>query len=317
MFIARGVLSLDSNKKNVMMAGLFIVCILLMFISGCNSEDVETDILEQEEAIILQGEGVFTGYIEGHSVEITIDDASHSFKLEQTLKLDNIPLGSKVEFTYVETEERKVLKSIWPAFSIQYGEGILTGLIDSHSVEIKVDGEYMAFEIGEDVNLSGIDDGSAVSFQYREGGPRPVLQDIKIIEKPSSVTEEERIAEGIFIGQIDSQSIEIQLNRVFILGPEVDIENISDGSFVAFEFTESGPRAILDSIVETDQLVEGNVMHGTYIGQADSQSVEIEYYQAFSIGSNIEIRHIDDGSEVIFTYRESVHRPILTSIKEK
>ena len=295
---------------------LCLICFLLL-IAGCNSEKIETDILTDEDQATHQGEGILTGIIDSNSVEIQVGGLYRVFALVPEIQIEHILAGTKVEFLYIEDETRPIIKSIWPVYTEMVAEGIFTGLIDSHSVEIKVNDQYVAFAIGEDIDLSAIDSGSNVRFKYQEGGPRPVLLEISATQKPVPPVSDEKIAEGIFIGQIDSQSVEIQLNRVFVLGSDVSVENIEDGAFVAFAFTESGPRAVLEMIKKVEQALEGDVMHGTYIGQVDSQSVEIVYYQAFSLGDNVEIRQITDGSEVIITYRESLYRPVLISIKEK
>ena len=95
------------------------------------------------------------------------------------------------------------------------------------------------------------------------------------------------------------------------------MENIENGSLVAFTYTESGLRAVINTLEAVDQPLEGEITHGNLIRQVDNQSVEIQYYQAFALGEGVSVEGIADGSEVIFTYRKGLHRPVLTSLKAK
>ncbi|MDY6825983.1 MAG: hypothetical protein SVV67_02235 [Bacillota bacterium] len=300
---------------------IFAVAVILLFITagGCGSE--ETSLIEQE---ILFEEGIFIGQIDSQSVEIEIDGQPRAFAIGTGVMVTDIADGAKVSFTYVE-EERPVILSIEVKGDVRENEGIYTGQIDSHSVEIEVDGQYMAFELAENLNIDEIADGSRVAFSYRESDTRPVLLSIKVLEEPGDIengepdSEEtgELVGEGILSGQIDANSVEIEIVRPFILGEGVEMTGIEDGSLVAFTFSESGQRAVLDSIEAVEEPVEGEVMHGTLIGQIDSQSVEIRYFRAFALGQGVSVEEIADGSEIVFTYVEGPHRPILSSISRR
>ncbi|HED24816.1 MAG TPA: hypothetical protein ENN91_06795 [Firmicutes bacterium] len=295
--------------------------LVLLFIAagGCGTEETPS-----AEQIILSGEGVFVGQIDSQSVEIEINGQPRAFALGTGVSVTGIADGAEVSFTYVE-EERPVLLSIEEKGVVREGEGIYTGQIDSHSVEIEVDGQYMAFGLAENLEVDDIADGSRVAFSYRESNVRPILLSITVLEEPvnnengepNGSGTAELVGEGILSGQIDASSVEIEIVRPFVLGEGVDMTGIEDGSLVAFTFIESRQRAVLDSIEAVEQPVEGEVMHGTLIGQIDSQSVEIQYFQAFALDQGVSVEDIADGSAIIFTYIEGPHRPILTSINRR
>jgi len=89
-------------------------------------------------------------------------------------------------------------------------------------------------------------------------------------------------AEGVFVGQIDSQSVEIEIDgqtKVFALAEEVRVDQITDGSKVAFSYTDQEGRPLLHSmetleVPDSDEQVLDN--EGVYTGQSDSRSLEVE-----------------------------------------
>jgi Cu/Ag efflux protein CusF len=300
------------NKKWVIVTLVAFALLIILLGSGCRPSGTES-----EGQVILEGEGIFVGQIDSHSVEIIIDDQPRAFGLGVGVSVVDISDGSAVTFTYTEEETRPVLfsiKAVEIEDEILQGEGIYTGQIDSHSVEIVVGSQPKVFALGEGVSLDHIDDGSRVVFTYRKEETRPLLLSIEMTGRPADGETGDLVGEGIFVGQIDAQSVEILLNRVFILGDDVSTDGIDDGSLVAFTYSKSGQRAVLDSLKAVDEPVEGDIAHGIFIGHSDSQSVEIQYYMAFALGAEVSIADIADGAEVVFTYQEGLHRPVLTSI---
>jgi hypothetical protein len=300
------------NKKWVIITLVAIALLMIILGSGCRPSGTGS-----EDQVILEGEGIFVGQIDSHSVEILIDDQPRAFGLGEGVSVVDISDGSAVAFTYTEEEARPVLFSIRAVEiedEILQGEGIYTGQIDSHSVEIVVGSQPKAFALGEGVSLDHIEDGSRVVFTYRKEETRPLLLSIEMTDRPADGETGDLVGEGILVGQIDAQSVEILLNRVFMLGSDVSTEGIDEGSLVAFTYSESGQRAVLDSLKAVDEPVEGDIAHGIFIGHSDSQSIEIQYYMAFALGAAVSIADIADGAEVVFTYREGLHRPVLTSI---
>lgn len=292
-----------------------IVLVLFSIGTGCQPQEVEV-----EEQIILEGEGIFTGQIDSSSVEIIIDGQPRAFGLGTGVSITGISDGAEVFFAYVEEETRPVLLSIMAVHvedEVLRGEGFYNGQIDSHSVEIDYKGQPTAFALGEGTTVEDIAEGSRVAFTYQEDAERMLLLTIEVIAEPSADEAGELVGEGTFVGQIDAQSVEIEIFRAFVLGENVSVEEIEDGSEVAFTFTETGPRAVLDSIKAIDEPVEGDVMQGILVGQIDGQSVEIHYFQAFALDDGADISDIEDGAEVFITYRTGTYRPILTSVTVK
>jgi hypothetical protein len=302
------------KKMGVLMLILVALIMATVLITGCSQTETES-----EQQVVLNGEGIWVGLIDSQSVEIEVDGEPRAFALSEGLNIEDLIAGTTVAFTYVEEENRPLILTIAAVeqvISALKAEGIYNGQIDSHSVEIEVDGETKAFAIGEGISLEGLESGAIIKFTYREEEYRPLIISIDSIELPAGGDEVELIGEGVLVGLIDAQSVEIQINRAFIFADDIsveDLENIEDGSLVAFSFMESGQRAVIESIRAVDEPLEGNVAHGTFIGWNDSQSVEIEYFQAFATGeANLE--SIADGSNIIFTYRLKEYRPELVSV---
>jgi hypothetical protein len=303
-----------SKKYGVILLAATLIVLIAVLGSGCRTAD-----LESTEELILDGEGVYIGQIDSQSVEIEVAGQPRAFEIGEGVGLAGIEDGTPVAFTYVEGETRPVLISIEALAPLDeevvlQGVGFYTGQIDSHSVEIEVGNEFVAFGLGEGVSVAGISDGSRVAFTYIESEQRPVLLSIEVLDEPDESESGVLTGEGILVGYIDARSVEIELNRAFALGDDVSVGNIEDGSLVVFSYTETGQRAILDSIEAVDEPMEGNLLHGTYIGQIDSQSVEIQYFKAFAIGEGTGIEEVSDGSEIVFTYREGPPRPELISV---
>ncbi len=302
------------KKTGVLLLLLVAVIMLPALILGCSSSETES-----EQQAVLNGEGIWVGLIDSHSAEIEVGGVPRAFALSEDVDAEVLSEGTAVVFTYVEEENRPLIltiEAIEQVIAALTAEGIYNGQIDSHSVEIDVDGEPKAFSIEEDISLDGLESGAMIKFTYREEEYRSLLISIDSIELPSGGDEGELVGEGILVGLIDAQSVEIQISRAFILAEDIgadDISAIDDGSLVAFSFMESGQRAVIESIRAVDEPVEGDVVHGTFIGWIDSQSVEIEYFQAYAIGE-ADLEGIADGSNVVFTYKLKEYRPELISV---
>lgn len=311
------------KKKALFISLLFMVLLIVFSGAGCRpgDDEVDTGVREEEEALIMS-EGIYVGQIDSRSVEIKEDGQAKAFGLAEEVDVSEITSGSKVSFTYEDGAERPLLRSIEvvePAAEdvVLRGEGTYTGRIDSRSVEIEVNGEYRAFALSRETVVEDLRDGSKISFTYRESEQRPILLTVQVLEEPEHKEGDEILeieAEGILGGQIDSQSIEVFRTRAFALGEGVDVDDIADGSRVAFSYSETGERPILDYIEAVDSQPEGEVVSGILVGQIDSHSVEIEYDQAFTLGASVSVEGIADGSAIVFTYRTEPGRPVIISI---
>jgi Cu/Ag efflux protein CusF len=305
------------KKTRVLLLLLAVVVMVSALILGCSSSETES-----EQQVVLNGEGVWVGLIDSHSAEIEVGGMPRAFALSEDVDAEELSEGTVVVFTYVEEDNRPLILTIDVVEQVTVAlttEGIYNGQIDSHSVEIEVDGEPKAFSIGEDLSLESLESGATIRFTYREEEQRLIIISIDNIELPSGGDEGALVGEGVLVGLIDAQSVEIKINRAFALADDIkadDVSAIEDGSLVAFSFLESGQRAVIESIRAVDEPVEGDVVHGTFIGWIDSQSVEIEYFQAFAVGE-ADLEGISDGSNVVFTYILKEYRPELISVNAR
>jgi hypothetical protein len=314
------------SRKRLNIAVLILVLCLIITASGCKPEPLATEL---DEEIIYRTEGILVGQIDNHSVEIEVEGIPKAFRLAEGLVITDLVDGSRVEITYVEADAGEVenggdrrplllsVEAIDLPPEINDVHGIYVGQIDSHSVEIEIEGNPQVFALGGGLTVDHLESGTEVFITYRQEGQRQLLLSIEPVTGPVGNGNELLVGEGLLVGLIDAQSVEIMINRAFVLDQGVGVEGIDDGSLVAFKYRESGLRAVIESIEAVNQPLEGEVMHGTLVGQIDSQSIEIEYFQAFALGHGVSVNGIADGAEVVFTYIEGDHRPVLTSIRAK
>jgi len=319
------------NKGFWVVLTVFVLLIALLN-TGCRATDEEMEEeadeeeqVEQEESTMFEAEGVFVGQIDSQSVEIEIDGQTKVFALAEEVRVDQITDGSKVAFSYTDQEGRPLLHSMEtlevPDSDEQVldNEGVYTGQSDSRSLEVEVDGQPKIFAMGSDVRVDDLPAGSIIAFTYKENGDKPLMLSLEVLEEPDEEGYEddpeylELKGEGILEGPIDGQSVEIKRNRVFASGDH-DLEDIEDGSKVAFTYTEEEERPVLDSIEVVDEPLAGEYIYGTLIGRADSHSVEIEYHRAYALGPGVSVEDIETGSKVTFTYYSGPYRPKLISV---
>jgi hypothetical protein len=302
------------NRILISMLGL-LALVLLVLNAGC-----QPDSPDLEEEVVLEGTGVLTGQIDSQSIAIDLEGELITFILQEGVSVTGIEDGSKVSFSYIEEEPAPLILSIvsLEEEELIYEEmGIYLGQIDNHSVEISVDGQARAFEIGEKVSVDQLVSGSRVLFTYQEDDQRLILMTLKVIEEPVGDDNDELTGEGVLEGQIDAHSVEVSIKRIFVLSDVVSAEEIEIGSLVAFGFTENGRKATIYSLEAVNEPLEGRIMHGILTGRPDDRTVEIEYHQAFGLDEGVSIEGIGDGAEVVYTYYQAEHRPVLTSIAEK
>ena len=306
------------NKMGVVLFLTAIFFLSFLLLSGCGREETES-----VEQVLLEGEGIYVGQVDSSSVEIEFEGSPTVFALGTGVSVANIRDGAQVFFTYIEEENRPVLLTIEAAEEvieedeILQAEGIYNGRIDNTSLEIETGKGPRAFEIGENVDADKLVEGSKIAYTYSEGEYRPLLINVEVLEEATRPVDNELLGEGVYVGQIDSRSVEIETNRVFMLGETASVDNIEDGSYVAFTFREPGQRAVIDSIEAIDEAPEGEIVQGTYVGRVDSHSIEIFYTQVFTIGEEVDIEQIPGGAEVVYTYLQDAdrpYRPVLTSI---
>ena len=139
-----------------------------------NSGDINTG---------LTKEGVYSGRIDNHSAEIMIDGQPVAVQIEKVVdQIEQLNEGDYVIFTYEENQVGQiVLTTIKLDNCPLTKEGIYSGQIDNHSVEIMIDGKPVAVQIGKVVDqIEQLNEGDTVIFTYikNEHG-QMVLTDIR------------------------------------------------------------------------------------------------------------------------------------------
>ena len=188
---------------------------------------------------------------------------------------------------------------------------------DGPSVEIEIEEEIKVFRLVDEVVVDELETGLKVKFCYQAKQEGNFLLSIEPLKSPAAEEGTVLVGEGQLVGLIDAQSVEIKINRAFMLDPGVSIDELEEGDLVAFTFRESGLQAIIESINAVDQPQEGDLMHGTFMGSIDGQSIEIEYFQAFALGEDVSLDEIKDGEDIVFTYCEGEYRPLIVSVSSK
>lgn len=312
---------------------LAVIAGMFLLLSGCRSEtatdSIETELEEQlndeqAEMIVLEEEGLYVGQIDSRSVEIVIDGESRAFSLAEGIDLEKVRDGSAVIITFIEENDRLLLltiEALEEEIAILEGEGIYNGQIDSRSVEIEYEGQPVAFALDREVDVKDLVEGSLIYFTYEDSGARPVIFSIDILESPADDEDENELAvyeaEGLFVGQSDAHSVEIELSRAFVLKEGLSTEHIEDGSNVAFTYSETQQGPLLETIESVEQPPEGEVFFGRYIGRIDNRSVEIEYNRVFGIGRDADVDNIEAGSMITISYIEGPYRPEIISINRR
>ncbi len=136
---------------------------------------------------LIEKEGVFTGIIDSNFMEIKVDGKAMSYMYTPDFSwifAELLNTGDNVVFTYYENEwGQRVIEEIDTAeraAMVRGVSGILNGLIDSHSVEIEVDGSPRAYALAEQVVLHSFNEGDSIIFDYYEDQHgRPVINRIE------------------------------------------------------------------------------------------------------------------------------------------
>ncbi len=117
--------------------------------------------------------GVYIGQIDNNFIEIEVAGEAKTYLYPPEYKWvidEHLDKGDMVTILYMENEvgQLQILKFENPDTSNVMKDitGIFTGLIDNHSIEIQVDGEYKAYVIPEDMVLTGFKEQDKVLFDY-------------------------------------------------------------------------------------------------------------------------------------------------------
>lgn len=142
---------------------------------------------EPEEA--LKGEGVLTGRIDSHSVEIQVEGEPQAFGLSEKMRDKEFAPGN-ISFKYfVDDQGRSVITQAEfqkpRDAEIRTAEGVFRGKADSHTVEIEIEGKPRAFGVEENLSFTGINPGQELFIAYQEDdrGREVIIKIEKILKR--------------------------------------------------------------------------------------------------------------------------------------
>ncbi len=279
---------------------------------------------------VLSGEGVLTGRIDSHSVEIEVDGEPRAFGLGDTLRDQEFAAG-KVSFEYyVDKNGRFVLTKVQTAGTdVQTAAGIFNGLADSHTLEIRVGNTDQSFTFEEGVAIDSLQPGDAVTFDYKEDqtGRLIIIRLVKETEEGHNEDPVDRkplTAKGVLTGRIDSHSVEIEIDgepRAFGLSDALRAAEFTAGPISFKYYVDKNGYFIITEAVWTKE--EGGAVQtaeGIFNGQADNHTVEIEVNgeaRAFGLAGGISFTGIKEGEQVFIAYQESGGRPVIIKVERK
>lgn len=129
--------------------------------------------------------------------------------------------------------------------------GSLTGRIDNHSVEIEVDGEPRVFGLSDGLREAELAPG-AISFKYYvDKNGRSIITEAEFTKDERGAVQ---TAEGVFNGQVDSHTVEIEIGgeaRAFGLDAGISFTGIKEGDQVFIVYREMGGRP---AIIKVERL---------------------------------------------------------------
>lgn len=126
-------------------------------------------------------------------------------------------------------------------------EGTLVGRIDSHSLEIEIDGENKAFGLSDELRDEEFYSGPITVKYYEDKDGRSIITeaDFAVPQRGEVAT-----AMGIFSGRADNHTVEIMIDdepRAFGLDQGISFDGIEEGDevFIAYQENEQGRIVIV------------------------------------------------------------------------
>ena len=224
---------------------------------------------EQEKTEPETTEGVFVGLADNHTVEIEVAGVPRAFALGEGVATLALQEGDSVSFQYKEDENGRLVISHLVKLEakgnengkdkqnaveetnkekeVHRAEGILTGRIDNHSVEIEVGGQPKAFALSEALQEKDFARGE-IRFQYYvDINGRSIITEADFQEPRQT---EVHTAEGNFMGLADNHTAEIVINgepKSFALDEDISFAGFAEGEkiFIAFQENEQGRQEII------------------------------------------------------------------------
>ncbi len=210
------------------------------------------EIEEQDKEFVVNKAGVFVGLADSHTVEIKVEDKANTFALGKGISTDSLEMGDEVIFDYKENWNRRdeiirLEKKPGKKVKLQSAEGIITGRIDSHSIEIKVNGEYKAFGLSEELRDKDFTCGEINFKYYVDSNGRMIITEADFQERTLG---EVKTAEGTFSGLADGHTAEIIIDGKpisFGLEQYISFIGIDEGDdiFIAYQEDASGRLVII------------------------------------------------------------------------
>lgn len=169
-------------KKTVWITG--IVVLALLIITGTaiayfseQRPPVLADKGEEEQPVeaevkLFGGEGVFNGRIDSHSVEIEINGEIKVFGLSEAVRDTEFHRGDITFKYFVDKNGKPVIAEadfeVSQRGEVKNAEGIFSGLADSHTAEIIIDGEPFSFGLDQGISFDGIEEEDEIYIVYQE-----------------------------------------------------------------------------------------------------------------------------------------------------
>jgi hypothetical protein len=205
---------------------------------------------------VQTAEGIFNGQADNHTVEIRVGQKDQSFTFVEGVTVHNLRTGDVIIFDYKEDENGRLvilkLEKVREAEKDDPGSGnmlsatgIFTGRIDSHSVEIKVNGEPRTFGLSGTLHDAEFAAGP-ISFKYYvDKNGRSIIIEADWTKAETGAV---HTAEGIFNGQADNHTVEIEIGgeaKAFGLVEGISFAGIKEGEKVFIAFQQIGGRPVI------------------------------------------------------------------------
>ncbi len=166
---------------------------------------------------------------------------------EEEAQLEEGEQGNAREETNDDSSDRENGQEAGTERQIHSATGMLTGRIDSGSVEIEIDGQPQAFALSDELREKEFASG-AISFRYfvDENG-RSVITQADFLEPREG---EVHTAEVTFVGLADSHTAEVEMNgeaRAFGLDENISFTGIDTGEriIIFYQENEQGRQEII------------------------------------------------------------------------
>ncbi len=222
-----------------------------------------------EKTVAQTAEGIYVGLADNHTVEITVAGVPMAFALDEAVATGGLQEGERVSLEYIEAENGRLIltrlvkigekksgtkkdngngtEETCKVNEVFVAEGIFSGRIDSHSVEIELEGRPKAFALNEVLQAQEFAKGPITFKYYVDKDGRTVITEADFQEPRQT---EIHTAEGIFQGLADNHTAEIKINdeyRSFALDADISFAGFAEGEkiFIAYQENEQGRQEII------------------------------------------------------------------------